>query len=137
MASALQNITDVFLDRYVAAVRRYPPSLCTIVPSCRVLLFLTLSFRIVLCTPYHGCHYRTTNLSRSDRDESASLDEKEIRVLSFRLAQLDGVTVRKELLEEKLREDASLAGVMAILQASTKDSVAHDDKVFIFEDETP
>ena len=71
----------------------------------------------------------------SDRDESASLDEKEIQVLSYRLAHLDGVTVNKELLEEKLREDSSLAGVMAILQASTKKTVAAKDKVFLFGDE--
>ena len=70
----------------------------------------------------------------SDRDRSASLSEKEIRMLlDVRLAVLEGVTIKTDILEEKLKQDSSLAGIMAVLQASLKDNVEQDEKVFVFE----
>ncbi|CAB9506407.1 expressed unknown protein [Seminavis robusta] len=71
----------------------------------------------------------------SDRDESSSLDEKEIQMLSYRLGNLHGIQVNQELFQQKAKEDSSMPGILAILHASFKADVEPDDKVFVIFEE--
>jgi len=70
----------------------------------------------------------------SDRDASASLDEQEIRMLiDLKLKPLENVKINEQVLENKLKQDSSLAGILAVLRASLMDDLAPEDKVFDFD----
>ena len=69
----------------------------------------------------------------SDRDESSQLDDKEIKMLLFRLSRLDGVSINEEVFLQKMNQDSSMAGILAMLQMSIKDHVEDENKVFTFD----
>lgn len=68
----------------------------------------------------------------SDKDESGTLDDREIRVLSMKLSLLEGTEVNQELFQQKVKEDSSMSGTIAILRASLQKDVEPDDQVFTF-----
>ena len=61
------------------------------------------------------------------------MDKKEIQLLSYRLASLEGITVNKQLFEQKLMEDSSMSGAIAILRASFQKDVRTENQVFSFD----
>ena len=56
----------------------------------------------------------------SDRDESSLFSEREIESLLMRLGRVDGIEVNEKVLREKLKEDNSLQGVLAMLNHASK-----------------
>lgn len=68
----------------------------------------------------------------SDKDESGHLDEREMQRLTYRLSELEGAEINRELFQQKLNEDSSMSGALAILMASTQKDVEPDEQVFTF-----
>mmetsp|Transcript_24419 Transcript_24419/g.29333 ORF Transcript_24419/g.29333 Transcript_24419/m.29333 type:complete len:260 (+) Transcript_24419:46-825(+) len=67
----------------------------------------------------------------SDRDQSSSFSEPEVRILTLRLEQLPGISVHKEKFQEKVSQtDGSMAQVTQVVLQVYDDNIPEEEKIF-------